>query len=103
MFVYTARTALDELKKKTSQKITEGQNVACNGSKNGKASKKSIKNGDLGNTESTVIPSKSSVLFPDTFPDHLKSFIEEDLAERRNEIEKLEADQVGEVIFWFTS
>ena len=98
MFVYTARTALDELKERMSEKIVEGQKAVCNGNKNGKASKKAIKNGNAGKTESTENPSpKSSIAFPYSFPSHLKSFIEEDLAERKSEIEKLEADQVRQV------
>ncbi len=94
MFVYTALTALDELKRKMPEKIADGKDVVCNGNKNGKASKKAIKNGDVGKTESTETPPKSSVMFPDCFPAHLKSFIEEDLAERKSEIERLEAEQV---------
>jgi len=98
MFVYTARTALEELKRKMSEKIADGKDVVCNGNKNGKASKKAIKNDDVGKTESTDTPPlKSSVMFPDCFPAHLKSFIEEDLAERKSEIEKLEAEQVRNV------
>ena len=129
MFVYTARSVLDELKKKKKNtkkksknvemkngnsknvetkngnsknvetKNVDSQNGVCNGSRKGKrfTSKNVKKTSDVVIETSTANGEKvdeSEIRFPDYFPSYLELFIEDDLAERRNEIAKQAAEKV---------
>ena len=116
MFVYTARSALEDLKRKNAENKNaeninsennndNSQNGVSNGNKKGKRfTSKIVKkagsetpsvNGDKVDESVKV----DEIRFPDYFPSHLKLFIEDDLAERRHEIEK----QAAEEVFSFTS
>ena len=118
MFVYTARSALEDLKRKNAEnknaeniisenKNDNSQNGVSNGNKKGKRfTSKIVKkagsetpsvNGDKVDESVKV----DEIRFPDYFPSHLKLFIEDDLAERRHEIEKQAAEEVFTWNYYF--
>ena len=102
MFVYTAKSALDALKISDtlplviSSQNAEGSDIVCNGgTKTNGRSKKATKNGNgVAKKPGPGVSNGNEIRFPQHFPDHLKSFIEQDRAERKKEIETLEAEQV---------
>ena len=97
MFVYAAKTALDALPLAISTKNAEASDIDCNGATktNGRSKKVTTKNvNGVGKKPESKISNGDEIRFPEHFPGHLKSFIEQDRALRKKEIETLEAEQV---------